>query len=97
MDGVRIKASSPQINNSTLSNNTRYGINISSATPRVVNSIVWGNTNNGISGSPVIAYCDIQGGYAGEGIIDVDPLFIDAPLVTIAWTSVHRPSMPAIR
>ncbi|MEA3357882.1 MAG: choice-of-anchor Q domain-containing protein [Thermodesulfobacteriota bacterium] len=29
-----------------------------------------------ISGTPVITFCNIQGGYEGEGNIDSDPLFV---------------------
>lgn len=31
-----------------------------------------------ISGSPMITYCDVKGGWPGEGNIDADPLFVDA-------------------
>ncbi|UCE46257.1 MAG: right-handed parallel beta-helix repeat-containing protein, partial [Phycisphaerales bacterium] len=34
---------------------------------------IWGNRNSGI----VITYSDIQGGFPGEGNIDIDPLFAD--------------------
>lgn len=40
----------------------------------VNNSIVWANQ---ITGSPIIKYSDVQGGYAGEGNIDAYPVFID--------------------
>jgi hypothetical protein len=75
--GVRIQECSPQISNTTLSNNTVYGILVSSGDPRIINSIVWGNTTGGISGAPVVDYSDIQGGYSGEGNMDADPLFFD--------------------
>jgi len=46
------------------------------------NNIMWGNTQN--SGGPIngagvssITYCDVEGGFIGEGNIDIDPLFID--------------------
>ena len=47
--------------------------------PIITNSIVWDNAT-GIyfySCSPVVTYCDIQGGWDGEGNIDIDPLFRD--------------------
>lgn len=30
------------------------------------------------SGTPVVTYSDVQGGWSGEGNIDTDPLFADA-------------------
>ena len=44
------------------------------------NNIIWGNTQNQggqISGTPIITYSDVEGGYPGEGNIDTDPLFED--------------------
>jgi len=43
-----------------------------------INSIFWGNTPNGIYGSPSMTYCDVEGGWPGEGNIDANPLFVDA-------------------
>ena len=48
--------------------------------PSVANSILWGDEGGEIdsdSSSLVVIYCDVQGGYSGEGNIDVDPLFVD--------------------
>ena len=44
----------------------------------MVNSVVWGNTPGQVEvegGS--VSYCDVQGGHAGKGNIDADPLFFD--------------------
>ena len=54
----------------------------------ITNCIIWGNTV-GITPSPsqitvedsgivAVSYSDIEGGYAGSGNIDADPLFVDA-------------------
>lgn len=46
----------------------------------LTNNILWANSaENGsqIYGSPVITYCDVQGGWEGEGNIDCDPEFCD--------------------
>ena len=45
----------------------------------LVNTILWGDVPNEMSGdgSPTVTYSDIQGGYAGEGNIDVEPLWVD--------------------
>ncbi len=52
-----------------------YGTAINRA-ERVVNSILWGNERQIYIPSDV-SYCDVEGGYAGEGNISGDPLFID--------------------
>jgi hypothetical protein len=79
--------SSPTLTNVTLSNNSAtFGGGIYNATnsnPTLTNVILWSNSidqvfNDGTS-NPDITYSDIQGGYAGEGNIDVDPLL--GPLV----------------
>jgi predicted outer membrane repeat protein len=78
--------SSPVLINVTFSGNSAVaggggGISNNSANPDIKNSILWGNTatidpqiNNISSSTPVITYSDIQGGYAGEGNINADPL-----------------------
>jgi hypothetical protein len=47
----------------------------------MANSVLWGDTPDEIyddSGSALVTWCDVQGGYAGGGNIDADPLFVDA-------------------
>lgn len=47
---------------------------------KVVNTILWGNsspTGPQIYGSPIVTYSDVEGGWAGEGNIDINPLFRD--------------------
>jgi hypothetical protein len=56
------------------------GIWTNKSQPVVINTIIWGNqagTYPQISGSPTVVYSDIQGGYAGTGNINADPLFAD--------------------
>jgi len=43
----------------------------------LTNCIVWGNTPDQVYGEAVVSYSDIQGGFSGEGNIDIDPLFAD--------------------
>jgi parallel beta-helix repeat protein len=46
----------------------------------VTNTIVWGNDEYQIQTnecSPTVSFCDVQGGYRGEGNMDVDPCFFD--------------------
>lgn len=46
----------------------------------VRNSIAWANFPDQIAtlGSPTITYSNVQGGYAGTGNIDADPMFVSA-------------------
>lgn len=73
--------SSLQIDNCTIVNNFPAGI-LSDAYfwTQVTNTIVWGNGLTQMecyeSASEVI-FCDIQGGYPGEGNFDADPCFFD--------------------
>ena len=77
----------------TLSNVTFFG-NIATelgggifnrfSSPTLTNAILWGDSpaeifNEDIYSVPVITYSDIQGGYAGEGNIDLDPGFVRLP------------------
>jgi hypothetical protein len=56
-----------------------------SSSPTVSNCILWGNdTSFSGSGTPSVRYSDVEGGYAGEGNIDADPLFALGP--SGAWT-----------
>ena len=41
-----------------------------------------------ISGNPVVTFCNIQGGYDGEGNIDSGPLFVSNPDVHLQETSL---------
>jgi hypothetical protein len=53
--------------------------------PRVSNCIFWGNSSPAIDippikvpfEEPLISYCDVQGGWPGEGNIDIDPCFVE--------------------
>ena len=58
-----------------------------------VNSILWGNTAGQIlldsRSEPLISYCDIAGGWPGEGNIDADPLFVQRGY----WASSRNPDV----
>ncbi len=72
------------IENNTIANNSALtgtcGVYASSSST-LRNNIIWGNTTpNGsqLSGSLIVNYCDVQGGYTGAGNIDVSPMFADS-------------------
>ena len=53
-----------------------YGV-YSNLPPTLINSVVWGNTGSGGQAWGTITYSDIQGGYAGTGNINTNPMFVD--------------------
>jgi hypothetical protein len=56
------------------------GLYCDGSSPALANCIFWGDTPQEIyvhSGSPVVTYCDVQGGWEGVGNIDAHPLFVD--------------------
>ncbi|SDE16956.1 choice-of-anchor Q domain-containing protein [Niabella drilacis] len=84
------RPASPTITNCVFTGNTAadnggamYNYNYSY--PTITNSIIYGNTarliasiSNSGGATPIINYSDIQGGYAGTGNLDTDPLFVNA-------------------
>ncbi len=60
------------------------GIRFWSSDAIVTNNIIWGNTgtfNAQIQGSADLTYCCVQGGYDGEGNIDLDPEFTETSFI----------------
>ncbi len=75
-------ANNATIENCTIADNRAGGgikaVNYSTAT--VINSIVYFNINGQIMGSGItVSYTCVEGGYAGTGNIDTDPLFVNHP------------------
>jgi hypothetical protein len=53
------------------------------SSPIVNNCILWDDTPDEIyksNSSPIVTYCNVQGGYAGAGNINADPCFVTGPL-----------------
>ena len=106
--GMYNRHSSPTVTNCTFSNNTAEygggGMYTSYSSPTVTNCILWGDSPDEVcnygSSDPVVAYSDIEGGCAGTGNIDADPLFIAGPSGTstdlsydaATWKSTLRDS-----
>lgn len=84
--GMRLSNSNPILRNVTIVNNTAGsygggGMYLNSSNPNLTNSIMWGNNPESIhgdSGTPVITFSDIEGGWEGEGNINDNPLFYDS-------------------
>jgi hypothetical protein len=56
--------------------------NSSSSSATVTNCIIWGNFPNDVQNKnsrSIFTYCNIGGGFPGEGNIDADPQFVNAP------------------
>jgi len=78
--------SSPTVTNCTFEGNTSVQLGVgmfnnNNSNPIVTNCIFWdvpfGDIVNDGGSTPVVSYCDVQGGYAGTGNIDANPLFVD--------------------
>jgi len=74
----------PTITHCTVTRNTAGAgggvVHAIGGTLSLVSCIVWGNTGGEIvpvGANPTATYCDVQGGWPGDGNIDVDPLFVD--------------------
>ena len=69
----------PEIINCSIVNNSPGGIfTMSGDGVDMTNTIVWGNDRYQIrtdESVPVVSFCDVQGGYPGQGNIDADPCF----------------------
>jgi hypothetical protein len=80
--GMRNVGSDPTVTNCTFIGNTASfgpggGMYNNNSSLMVTNCILWGNVPNEISGSAVVAYSDVQGGWPGTGNIDSDPMCVD--------------------
>ena len=82
--GMYNDSSNPTLINDTFTGNTASvagGLLNTGSNPQVTNCIFWGDAGGEIynfSSTPVITYSDVQGGYAGTGNINANPLFVSA-------------------
>jgi hypothetical protein len=101
--GMNNDNSSPLISNSTFSGNfsTQFGggMHNTFSSPTITNSIFYGNSLESLNNVNA-SFSIIQGGYAGIGNLDIDPLFVNAPSYTTApFTGGNyrlQPCSPAI-
>ncbi len=80
--GIFCEESSPTIINNTITGNSGDGGGIScwQSGLTIRNTILWANSGGQISyngSSPSVQYCDVEGGWPGQGNIDCDPMFCD--------------------
>jgi len=81
--GVFLSSDSARFTNCVFANNSHHGIYVNSGAAFVENSIVYFNNPSGsmgsygtqIWGSATASYSNVQGGFAGVGMIDCDPMF----------------------
>jgi hypothetical protein len=79
---------SARIANCSFAHNTDFGVKAYGATVSVENSIFWGNgMSPQISGANNVTCCDVQGGNAGQGNTDLNPLFANQTDLTLAPNS----------
>ena len=76
---------SAQVINCTFYSNTATTggtiLNVATTAPVITNAIIWGNSAGGIvntASAAAVTYSIVQGGYAGTGNLNADPLFVDA-------------------
>ncbi len=78
--GIANDDSSPTIVNCTFTQNQQALFNKHESFPAVVNCIMWDNGNTSIriwGGEPDVRYSVVEGGFRGEGNLDMDPMFRD--------------------
>ncbi len=82
--GIYCLLSSPALRNVTIVDGTASqggAVYCDDSSPAITGSILWNNSPNEIQTYgycyPVVTYSDVEGGYAGTGNINADPLFVD--------------------
>lgn len=87
--GIRNDESSAVITNCTFSGNSAPCSGAIDGDSVLTNCIIWGNSEPQILGNATISYSNVQGGWSGEGNIDVDPLFAESGY----WVNVNDPNI----
>jgi predicted outer membrane repeat protein len=99
--GICCSHSNPSIINNTISRNIAEmqggGIFCTNSNPVIVNTIFWADSASQgdelyiyVHSSPIVTYCDIEGGWEGEGNIDADPFFCDPDSLNF-WLADNSP------
>ncbi len=96
--GIWCRSTNPIITNCTLANNPLgHALYAHGTNPAVTNCIVWGNRpaqlKEAFNGNINATYCDVEGGWAGTGNIDMNPQFEGREMTN----DYHiKPNSPAI-
>ena len=82
--GVRCDLANALLRNCTIASNAASsyggGVDCLVCDPVLTSCILWGNTHGQIhvnAANPTVTYCDVEGGWEGDGNINSDPLFAD--------------------
>jgi hypothetical protein len=77
--GMRNNDVSAIVTNCTFVGNIGSGMNNRKNNPTITSCIFWANTGGSFdgSGSPVVTFSDVEGGFSGTENINADPLFTD--------------------
>jgi hypothetical protein len=87
--GVFCDNSDTKISNSTFSGNFADlggGVYCRYDNPTIINCILWNDEPFEIEGNPIVIYSDVEGGWEGEGNVDVNPLLADN-MGHLSWNS----------
>jgi parallel beta-helix repeat protein/predicted outer membrane repeat protein len=76
--GIYFWGGRPTIENCTMNGNSGGGIYFNDSSPMLTNCILWDNKGPEIFGAALVTYCDILGGWPGEGNINADPCFVES-------------------
>jgi hypothetical protein len=82
---INSSVSSPSVVNCTFAYNNIEGLNSSAPGTVVMNSILYFNAGGGtqLVGTTNVTYCDVQGGFAGQGNINFAPIFCGSSFLRI--------------
>jgi hypothetical protein len=73
--GIGVRSGMLTLTNCTVAFNANGGLAREGGEVTVVNSILYFNIGPQITGSVMVTFSDVQGGFPGEGNIDMNPLF----------------------
>jgi len=100
--GMNNSSSSPTITNCTFYGNTASstgGIMFNfQSSPVINNCVMWGNSSaiSNISSTPTVSYSTVQGGHAGTGNLNTNPLFVNTANIA-GPDGIHRTADDGLR
>ncbi len=81
--GIFVAGAGASAVNCTVAFNSPDGLATDTNATVVLNSIVWGNSPNQIVGTTNVTYSDVQEGFAGQGNISGNPIFLSTSKLII--------------